>query len=125
MQPIRHALLLAAVLLASAPSFAQPVLRVYHEAWCPAVDQLRMTRVKRVVAVEEGQIPAADCHPNGPVRYLGVLLYGTPPSSGGVSTIQPYSPAGDSRPKTVQVDAYERSDGTQVREHWRSAPRRD
>lgn len=109
MKPIRHLLLLA-VLCASLPAFAQS-FRVYHETWCPTVDPLRMTRIKRVAALEGNHIPAADCHRDGAVRYLGQLPFGEG---------QP-EPATDQ--KTVHVDAYEKEDGTKVREHWRSAPR--
>lgn len=116
MHAIRHALLLLAL--------AQPGFRVYHEAWCPTVDQARMTRVKRVAAVEEGQIPAADCHPDGPVRYLGELPFG----EGAAKSVYARSTTSvaaddDERPKTVHVDAHMRN-GRPVQEHMRAAPRR-
>ncbi|HEY0141857.1 MAG TPA: hypothetical protein VGF48_13240 [Thermoanaerobaculia bacterium] len=122
MKPIRHLLLLT-VLVASFPVLAQS-LRVYHETWCPAVDPSSMTRIKRATAVQAGQIPAADCHPNGPVRYLGMLLYGPgePTRTTSIeSHVRPSSDQSD-RPKTVSVDGYMRG-GTWVDPYMRSAPR--
>ena len=81
---------------------------VYHEASCPSVDPQRMTRMKRSVAEASGLLPAPDCHPEVRVRYLGIVHGGGSSQS-----------ASDGR---IPVREYTRSDGTRVREHWRSEP---
>lgn len=96
---MRTVLLLAIAVFTTSSAFAQAV---YHEAFCPSVDRLQMVRMKRHVAEASGLVPASDCHPER-VRYLG-------PSAG--------APVTDGR---IQVSAYTRRDGTQVRADDRSA----
>jgi hypothetical protein len=85
----------------------------YHEADCPSVNTTRMTRMKRSAAVYMGLVPAADCHPNAPVKYLGVG-----PAGFSSSMSDSYD-----RPKTEHVSGYTRADGTVVGPYDR-APRR-
>lgn len=90
-----------------------PVLTIYHEADCPSVDVTRMKRMKRAAAETMGLVPAADCHPDARVRYLGVGPAGYAPSQVDVADA-----------KTVRVRSHTRSDGTVVDEHWRRPPNR-
>ena len=84
---------------ASAHSQTPASVGVYHEAACPAVDKTRMVKLKRGAAEASGLLPAADCHPDAPVRYLGTF-------SGSWGSV----PAVDhARPKTQHVSGYMRN----------------
>jgi len=83
----------------------------YHEATCPSVDATRMPRVPRSQIASLGLVPAADCHPHAPVRYLGILRSVGSGSSSASSG------------SAVQVSGYTRADGTYVSSHSRAAPR--
>lgn len=103
-------LVLLVAIFAALPVFPQGV---YHEGFCPSVDTARMTRLKRAKAEAIGLLPAPDCHPHVRVLNLGQI-------PGDWSA----APAAE-RPDRVQVRGHTRSDGTYVRPHTRSYPRRD
>ncbi|HEY0371800.1 MAG TPA: hypothetical protein VGD79_07345 [Thermoanaerobaculia bacterium] len=105
---------------------------VYHEASCPSVDRQRMVRLNRQVAVTSGLAPAADCHPEVRVRYLGVS--DPAPSMAGMIHVNGYTRNDGTRvsgydrrpsdpPKEVAVRGYTRADGTYVEPYMRAAPR--
>jgi hypothetical protein len=102
--------LLATFLAASAWASWPVAVGMYHEIRCPSVDRTRMTRVKRVAAVEMGLVPAPDCHPDARVRYLGTTWWPTPSLE-------------SMEERRVQVRAYDHADGTHVGAHTRSMPK--
>lgn len=87
---------------------------VYHEASCPSVHQRRMTRLTRTAATERGLIPAADCHPDGPIRYLGILDLSP--------TALPPAPQATDPDKPVHVRPYVTAAGTEVPGYDRALP---
>lgn len=103
-------LLACLVLVAASAALADnaPRLVIDHEVDCPSVDVTRMKRLKRVAAEQMGLVPAADCHPDATVRYLGVGPAGFAPAL-----------IDSSDAKTERVSGYTRKDGTRVDSYMR------
>src|SRR4051812_39445315 len=99
----------AVLLFALSAAGQQSFIGVYHEAWCPSVNQKRMTRLTRGAAIERRLIPAADCHSDGKIRYLGELDLA--PAAPLPPTAETYP---DSSEKTEHVSGYTKANGTHV-----------
>jgi hypothetical protein len=112
---MRYATILALVLTLFAISdvAAQSGYSIYHEAWCPSVDHARMTRMTRHNAEATGVLPAPDCHPETPVRYLGEL-----------SLPEISAPSHSEKVRDQPVTGYTTRDGRTVGSYMRSAPDR-
>jgi hypothetical protein len=114
---LRSALCVFVVAVFSGTAFPQVAIRQYHEVDCPSVDTTRMVRMKRHVAEAGGLIPAADCHPDARVRYLGVVG-----PSGAAPSVAESLIDGAGRPRTVHVGGYRRANGTWVDDYLRAPP---
>ncbi|HEX8172221.1 MAG TPA: hypothetical protein VF824_16925 [Thermoanaerobaculia bacterium] len=95
---------------------------IYHEAWCPSVDVARMPRLSRTAAVAKGLEPAADCHPEMRVRYLGEVWL--PPVVTATSERESADAYSRAAPEPmIHIDGYYKDDGTYVKPHDRHWPR--